>query len=145
MITYLFGKCCTLFFTGYTFYLAWHNPVHKQTLIYSWCKNMYCFCLYIIFPDQEHLLSLFNFILQVKCCIWLQYSELYSLKNAVLFFFLSTTHWWYSQLSIYLSFCRISNFLIHTLLSVSDLAHVFSSVQRNLNFIDHTSDLGWKE
>ncbi|QCD89634.1 Glycosyl transferase [Vigna unguiculata] len=40
---------------------------------------------------------------------------------------------------------RISNFLIHTLLSVSDLAHVFSSVQRNLNFIDHTSDLGWKE
>ncbi|WVZ13312.1 hypothetical protein V8G54_017842 [Vigna mungo] len=26
-----------------------------------------------------------------------------------------------------------------------DLAHVFSSVQRDLNFIDHTSDLGWKE
>ncbi|RZB91722.1 Beta-glucuronosyltransferase GlcAT14A isoform C [Glycine soja] len=26
-----------------------------------------------------------------------------------------------------------------------DLSHVFSSVRRDLNFIDHTSDLGWKE
>lgn len=26
-----------------------------------------------------------------------------------------------------------------------DLFHVFSSVPRDLNFIDHTSDLGWKE
>ncbi|PKI44300.1 hypothetical protein CRG98_035374, partial [Punica granatum] len=25
------------------------------------------------------------------------------------------------------------------------LSHVFSSVRRDLNFIDHTSDLGWKE
>ncbi|MBA0550904.1 hypothetical protein Golob_021813 [Gossypium lobatum] len=28
---------------------------------------------------------------------------------------------------------------------ISDLSHVFSSVRRDLNFIDHTSDLGWKE
>ncbi|GFS32746.1 core-2/I-branching beta-1,6-N-acetylglucosaminyltransferase family protein [Actinidia rufa] len=27
----------------------------------------------------------------------------------------------------------------------ANLSHVFSSVQRDLNFIDHTSDLGWKE
>lgn len=27
----------------------------------------------------------------------------------------------------------------------TDLIHVFSSVPRGLNFIDHTSDLGWKE
>ncbi|KAK6122330.1 hypothetical protein DH2020_043950 [Rehmannia glutinosa] len=26
-----------------------------------------------------------------------------------------------------------------------DLSHVFSSIRRDLNFIDHTSDLGWKE
>jgi len=66
----LFGKCCTLFFTGYTFYLAWHNPVYKQTLMYSRCKNVYWFCLYVIVPNQEHLLSLFYFILLVnKCCI----------------------------------------------------------------------------
>ncbi|MBA0706316.1 hypothetical protein Golax_018434 [Gossypium laxum] len=26
-----------------------------------------------------------------------------------------------------------------------NLSHVFSSVRRDLNFIDHTSDLGWKE
>ena len=30
-------------------------------------------------------------------------------------------------------------------LFTSDLAHVFSSVRRDLNFIDHTSELGWKE
>ncbi|RWR94854.1 beta-glucuronosyltransferase GlcAT14A [Cinnamomum micranthum f. kanehirae] len=28
---------------------------------------------------------------------------------------------------------------------IHDLFHVFSSVPRDLNFIDHTSDLGWKE
>ncbi|CAA3004348.1 beta-glucuronosyltransferase 14A [Olea europaea subsp. europaea] len=28
---------------------------------------------------------------------------------------------------------------------LSDLSHAFSSVKRGLNFIDHTSDLGWKE
>lgn len=27
----------------------------------------------------------------------------------------------------------------------ADLLHVFTSVPRDLNFIDHTSDLGWKE
>lgn len=27
----------------------------------------------------------------------------------------------------------------------ADLIHVFSSVPRHLNFIDHTSDIGWKE
>ncbi|KAM5574296.1 hypothetical protein ABKV19_013666, partial [Rosa sericea] len=29
--------------------------------------------------------------------------------------------------------------------SQSDQSHVFSSVRRDLNFIDHISDLGWKE
>lgn len=33
----------------------------------------------------------------------------------------------------------------YPLLTQDDLSHVFSSVNRNLNFIDHTSDLGWKE
>ncbi|KAL6969921.1 hypothetical protein U1Q18_029630 [Sarracenia purpurea var. burkii] len=33
----------------------------------------------------------------------------------------------------------------YPLLTQDDLFHVFSSVQRDLNFIDHTSDLGWKE
>nr|KYP46951.1 Xylosyltransferase 1 [Cajanus cajan] len=33
----------------------------------------------------------------------------------------------------------------YPLLTQDDLSHVFSSVQRDLNFIDHTSDLGWKE
>lgn len=33
--------------------------------------------------------------------------------------------------------------MVSTLLS--DLSHVLSSVSRDLNFIDHTSDLGWKE
>ncbi|XP_047322526.1 beta-glucuronosyltransferase GlcAT14A [Impatiens glandulifera] len=33
----------------------------------------------------------------------------------------------------------------YPLLTQDDLAHVFSSVQRGVNFIDHTSDLGWKE
>ncbi|XP_014519237.1 beta-glucuronosyltransferase GlcAT14A isoform X2 [Vigna radiata var. radiata] len=33
----------------------------------------------------------------------------------------------------------------YPLVTQDDLAHVFSSVQRDLNFIDHTSDLGWKE
>ncbi|KAK3040740.1 hypothetical protein RJ639_029262 [Escallonia herrerae] len=33
----------------------------------------------------------------------------------------------------------------YPLLSQDDLSHVFSSVKRDLNFIDHTSDLGWKE
>ncbi|KAL6138272.1 hypothetical protein ACLB2K_063555 [Fragaria x ananassa] len=28
---------------------------------------------------------------------------------------------------------------------LQDLSHIFSSVTRDLNFIDHTSDLGWKE
>ncbi|KAH7516383.1 hypothetical protein FEM48_Zijuj10G0129300 [Ziziphus jujuba var. spinosa] len=27
----------------------------------------------------------------------------------------------------------------------SDLSHIFSSIRRDLNFIDHTSDIGWKE
>ncbi|KAA8529140.1 hypothetical protein F0562_034061 [Nyssa sinensis] len=30
-------------------------------------------------------------------------------------------------------------------IALEDLSHVFSSVRRDLNFIDHTSDLGWKE
>ncbi|XP_010552730.1 PREDICTED: beta-glucuronosyltransferase GlcAT14A [Tarenaya hassleriana] len=33
----------------------------------------------------------------------------------------------------------------YPLLTQDDLSHVFSSVNRNLSFIDHTSDLGWKE
>ncbi|KAH9623149.1 hypothetical protein KSS87_011003 [Heliosperma pusillum] len=33
----------------------------------------------------------------------------------------------------------------YPLLTQDDLAHVFSSVKRDLNFIDHTSDLSWKE
>lgn len=33
----------------------------------------------------------------------------------------------------------------YPLLTQDDLLHVFSSVSRDLNFIDHTSDLGWKE
>ncbi|OVA01365.1 Glycosyl transferase [Macleaya cordata] len=33
----------------------------------------------------------------------------------------------------------------YPLLSQDDLSHVFSSVRRDSNFIDHTSDLGWKE
>ncbi|KAF8378642.1 hypothetical protein HHK36_029991 [Tetracentron sinense] len=33
----------------------------------------------------------------------------------------------------------------YPLLTQDDLSHVLSSVRRDLNFIDHTSDLGWKE
>ncbi|PKA55155.1 hypothetical protein AXF42_Ash003792 [Apostasia shenzhenica] len=33
----------------------------------------------------------------------------------------------------------------YPLITQDDLIHVFSSVPRGLNFIDHTSDLGWKE
>ncbi|XP_042500831.1 beta-glucuronosyltransferase GlcAT14A-like [Macadamia integrifolia] len=33
----------------------------------------------------------------------------------------------------------------YPLLTQDDLSHVFSTVRRELNFIDHTSDLGWKE
>ncbi|KAJ1684877.1 hypothetical protein LUZ63_016267 [Rhynchospora breviuscula] len=33
----------------------------------------------------------------------------------------------------------------YPLLTQDDLIHVFSSVPRHLNFIDHTSDIGWKE
>ncbi|CAO2185408.1 unnamed protein product [Urochloa humidicola] len=33
----------------------------------------------------------------------------------------------------------------YPLLTQDDLIHVFSSVPRHLNFIDHTSDVGWKE
>ncbi|KAK9115392.1 hypothetical protein Syun_022189 [Stephania yunnanensis] len=33
----------------------------------------------------------------------------------------------------------------YPLLTQDDLAHVFSHARRDLNFIDHTSDLGWKE
>ncbi|XP_031260990.1 beta-glucuronosyltransferase GlcAT14A [Pistacia vera] len=33
----------------------------------------------------------------------------------------------------------------YPLVTQDDLAHVFSSVRRDLNFLDHTSDLGWKE
>lgn len=33
----------------------------------------------------------------------------------------------------------------YPLVTQDDLSHVFSSVQRDINFIDHTSDLGWKE
>ncbi|XP_052205969.1 beta-glucuronosyltransferase GlcAT14A [Diospyros lotus] len=35
--------------------------------------------------------------------------------------------------------------LDYPLLTQDDLFHVFSSVQRDVNFIDHSSDLGWKE
>lgn len=35
--------------------------------------------------------------------------------------------------------------LMSFLYVLSDLSHVFSSVRRDLNFIDHSSDLGWKE
>lgn len=35
--------------------------------------------------------------------------------------------------------------LDYPLITQDDLSHVFSSVSRDLNFIDHTSDLGWKE
>lgn len=33
----------------------------------------------------------------------------------------------------------------YPLVTQDDLSHVFSSVRRDLNFIDHNSDLGWKE
>lgn len=33
----------------------------------------------------------------------------------------------------------------YPLLTQDDLAYVFSSIRRDLNFIDHTSELGWKE
>nr|DAD31990.1 TPA_asm: hypothetical protein HUJ06_010841 [Nelumbo nucifera] len=33
----------------------------------------------------------------------------------------------------------------YPLLTQDDLLHVFSTVRRDLNFIDHTSDLGWKD
>lgn len=33
----------------------------------------------------------------------------------------------------------------YPLVTQDDLIHVFSSVPRGLNFIDHTSDIGWKE
>ncbi|KAI4357690.1 hypothetical protein L6164_001624 [Bauhinia variegata] len=33
----------------------------------------------------------------------------------------------------------------YPLITQDDLSHVFSSIGRDLNFIDHTSDLGWKE
>ncbi|KAG5010213.1 hypothetical protein AAZX31_07G154800 [Glycine max] len=33
----------------------------------------------------------------------------------------------------------------YPLVTQDDLSHAFSSVRRDLNFIDHTSDLGWKE
>ncbi|KAM7463473.1 hypothetical protein LguiA_031594 [Lonicera macranthoides] len=33
----------------------------------------------------------------------------------------------------------------YPLLTQDDFSHAFSSVSRDLNFIDHTSDLGWKE
>ncbi|KAK6122369.1 hypothetical protein DH2020_043879 [Rehmannia glutinosa] len=33
----------------------------------------------------------------------------------------------------------------YPLITQDDLSHVFSSIRRDLNFIDHTSDLGWKE
>ncbi|XP_022152313.1 beta-glucuronosyltransferase GlcAT14A-like [Momordica charantia] len=33
----------------------------------------------------------------------------------------------------------------YPLISQDDLSHVFSSVRRDLNFLDHTSNLGWKE
>lgn len=33
----------------------------------------------------------------------------------------------------------------YPLITQDDLSHAFSSVSRDLNFIDHTSDLGWKE
>lgn len=33
----------------------------------------------------------------------------------------------------------------YPLLTQDDLSHVFSTVRRDLNFIDHTSELGWKE
>ncbi|XP_051149554.1 beta-glucuronosyltransferase GlcAT14A-like [Andrographis paniculata] len=33
----------------------------------------------------------------------------------------------------------------YPLVTQDDLSHVFSSIRRDLNFIDHTSELGWKE
>ncbi|XP_019432213.1 PREDICTED: beta-glucuronosyltransferase GlcAT14A-like [Lupinus angustifolius] len=33
----------------------------------------------------------------------------------------------------------------YPLITQDDLSHVFSTVRRDLNFIEHTSDLGWKE
>ncbi|GMY18512.1 beta-glucuronosyltransferase GlcAT14A [Fagus crenata] len=33
----------------------------------------------------------------------------------------------------------------YPIVTQDDLSHVFSTVSRDLNFIDHTSDLGWKE
>ncbi|KAG4907585.1 hypothetical protein JHK84_056118 [Glycine max] len=35
--------------------------------------------------------------------------------------------------------------MVEGYLWATDLSHVFSSVSRDLNFIDHTGDLGWKE
>jgi len=55
------------------------------------------------------------------------------------YLFLVYSNW---QLSGVLDFCAHD----FSLLSLAaDLIHVFSSVPRHLNFIDHTSDIGWKE
>ena len=45
----------------------------------------------------------------------------------------------------YLLFLSFVNICFLGIYFISDLAHVFSSIRRDLNFIDHTSDLGWKE
>ncbi|XP_056866123.1 uncharacterized protein LOC108810165 isoform X1 [Raphanus sativus] len=37
------------------------------------------------------------------------------------------------------------NSISKTLCNHSDLSHVFASVNRSINFIDHTSDLSWKD
>jgi hypothetical protein len=42
-------------------------------------------------------------------------------------------------------FFRIEIIIILSIFSVVDLIHVLSSVPRDLNFIDHTSDIGSKK
>lgn len=51
---------------------------------------------------------------------------------------------------VYCLFCiRVSNNLCAGIINapfwLADLIHTFSGLDRNLNFIDHTSKLGWKE
>jgi hypothetical protein len=48
--------------------------------------------------------------------------------------------------------CRVLNLIDHTRMHLTflsffaaDLLHVFSKLPRDLNFIDHTSNIGWKE
>eukprot|EP00249_Psilotum_nudum_P018014 c26598_g1_i2 orf=395-1207(+) len=53
-----------------------------------------------------------------------------------------------TQKSFYIiskSFDILCDRILHVAVQLADLFHVFSYLPRDLNFIDHTSDIGWKE